>query len=92
MRTGNRSVLMTRDRLIMNDTTRCYPRTLHDAFPDDRCQYAMACENTFGTKFSLPMESAVKYDYESAGHRCVAILSIVGIAGFVLLAVLGALA
>jgi hypothetical protein len=52
----------------------------------------MACENTFGTKFSLPMESAVKYDYESAGHRCVAILSIVGIAGFVLLAVLGALA
>jgi len=32
------------------------------------------------------------YDYESAGHRCVVILSIVGIAGFVLLALLGALA
>ena len=40
---------------MFNDTTRCYPRTLHNAFPDDRCEYAMCCETRTGVKFALPM-------------------------------------
>jgi hypothetical protein len=51
----------------------------------------MCCETVHGTKFSLPLERKVKYDYESAGHRAVMVLSIVGVAFFVVLAIIGAL-
>lgn len=57
--------------------TRRYPRTTKEAFRD--ADYACAIERKAG------------YDYESAGHRCVLIVSIVGVVGFLVWAILGAL-
>jgi hypothetical protein len=59
--------------------TRKYPRTLEEAFPFDRCEYSQPMENWHGQKFSLP---SMKYDVESAGHRAVFLLSIVGVLCF----------
>jgi hypothetical protein len=64
----------------MNITTRGYPRTLHDAFPDDRAEWAQPMEDAAGN--FVPLPKLRMYDYESAGHRLVFILSIVGIVGF----------
>ena len=55
--------------------TRRYPRTTKEAFRD--ADYACAIER--------------KVDYESAGHRCVLIVSIVGVVGFLVWAILGAI-
>jgi hypothetical protein len=64
--------------------TRRYPRTTKEAFADERA--------STGDWVSMPRRKVhVKYDFESAGHRCVLIVSIVGVVGFLLWALLGAL-
>lgn len=62
--------------------TRRYPRSTQEAFQD--ADYASPAECNKGHKWS-------GYDYESAGHRCVFIISLVGVVGFLLWALLGAL-
>ena len=58
--------------------TRRYPRSLADAFPDQRAE-------------SGDWVNFHRYAVESAGHRLVLILSIVGVVGFTVWAALGAL-
>ena len=51
------------------DGAKNFPRTLEDAFPFDRCEYAMACENWCGTKFSLPMPAPARDSFMTLVKR-----------------------
>lgn len=61
----------------MNTTTRRYPRSLAEAFPDERA-------------YCIERPRRV-YDYTHAGHRLVAALALVGVCAFIVFGFTGRL-